>query len=785
MIGTQNFNVRFLLVYGSATGQAQAIAEEIAEKSLSFGLKADLHSLEETGTGFNLESETCVVIITSTTGDGNPPANAEKFVRRIKKKTLSHDYLQSLNYAILGLGDTNYSNFCRCAKDIDARLEELGAKRFYSTGHADDGVGLEVVAEPWLEGLYPALQKFLGINQTMEASLTEVVHSLTLSENEESKLSPNINVNLKTTSKVDSGTSSSFDNVSSDSDRVLPQNICSSLSITDSAVKEDGDDHHCVSEINISSEPFDVPSLQINGENKQFFNGVGHWPKNSLLNNTKQQNCEWKDTPCVPVSCTKHSEDLPPLLTKPQTSLSEKDLTIPLLPPPYLGLTFCNDSIETSSLNYQNGCKLPCAASEVFNVTLSSAKVLTTQDSVKKTLLLQLNTESSSFEFSPGDSISVLCANNTSEVCLLLERLNALNCADQTVTLAVLPDTQKRRAAVPAHIHITSTLRHIFTTCLNIRETPSKALVRSLIEYTTNPCQIRRMQELCSKEGAAEYTDHIRGNQLSILDFLYAFPSCQPPVERLIEHLPRLQPRPYSICSCPQSLDIVFNVVEIPADVNKGHYYHRRGICTGWLDDITSELQCGNIADQIKARLLSLPIFLRTNQHFRPPENLSHPIIMIGPGTGVAPFIGFLAQRSAQRKLLSSGSAYGTTMLFFGCRNKDKDFIFRDELEQFEREGTLTKLCVTFSRDPPLTTSEPTVRYVQDKMRLMSTELCHLLVDQEALVYVCGDARNMAKDVNEAFMDILLREKDMSKDDAHLFMMKKRIHKTYFEDVWV
>ncbi|KAI2536956.1 5-methyltetrahydrofolate-homocysteine methyltransferase reductase, partial [Homo sapiens] len=150
---------RFLLLYATQQGQAKAIAEEICEQAVVHGFSADLHCISESDK-YDLKTETApLVVVVSTTGTGDPPDTARKFVKEIQNQTLPVDFFAHLRYGLLGLGDSEYTYFCNGGKIIDKRLQELGARHFYDTGHADDCVGLELVVEPWIAGLWPALRK--------------------------------------------------------------------------------------------------------------------------------------------------------------------------------------------------------------------------------------------------------------------------------------------------------------------------------------------------------------------------------------------------------------------------------------------------------------------------------------------------------------------------------------------------------------------------------------------------------------------------------------------------
>ena len=238
--------------------------------------------------------------------------------------------------------------------------------------------------------------------------------------------------------------------------------------------------------------------------------------------------------------------------------------------------------------------------------------------------------------------------------------------------------------------------------------------------------------------------------KLGLLDFLQTFSSCCPPLSLLIEHLPRLLPRYYSFSSSPTRQDkwmsFVYTVVERP----------RPGLATSWMRTL-------NPGD-------SLRIYPRTSSGFHPPENQTQPYIMVCAGSGLGPFLGFLEQRETLKPPNSK------VWLFFGCRNKEKDFLHGEKLLRYEKDGILSNLTVAFSRD----SNEHGVRYVQDALEKNGSEVGKLLLEENAVVYVCGDAKDMGKSVYNAFSRIL----DASGSDGAKYLLQMTSEKRYKQDLW-
>jgi len=345
-----------------------------------------------------------------------------------------------------------------------------------------------------------------------------------------------------------------------------------------------------------------------------------------------------------------------------------------------------------------------------------------------------------------------VCPNTEQELVQLCSRLGLGEVWSKECHLAIARDTKKAKAKLPAWLPTTSSLETMFKHHLDIRAVPKKPLLRCLVEYTKEEEDISRLSLLCSKEGGQEYMSRVRDSQMTLLELLDLFPSCVPPVTVLLEQLPRLIPRPYSLSSSPlatpDTISWVFTLVTNP----------RPGLATTWLTKL-----------QTNDEVLIQP---RTGHHFRPPQDPSQNYMMVGAGSGLGPFVGFLEERRARKK--NGEQISGDCWLVFGCRSRDQDFLYKELLEDLVEEGVLSKLSVCFSRE------EGGPKYVQDVLKENKEHVVTWLLDREAFIYVCGDAKGMAKGVKEVVEQLVEEEKG----DGVEYVKNMIETKKYKEDIW-
>lgn len=290
-------------------------------------------------------------------------------------------------------------------------------------------------------------------------------------------------------------------------------------------------------------------------------------------------------------------------------------------------------------------------------------------------------------------------------------------------------------------------LQHNFEICR-----PSNEALQFIAQRSGN----KELTALLHADKKADLQNWLYGRQL--VDIIHEFPiRCS--VDEFMPLLKRIQPRLYSIASSAkehaQQVHLTVSAVRFERFFNGKKI--RKGVSSTFLAD--------------RADGVDIPIFIQANKNFRVPIDGNRPIMMVGPGTGVAPFRGFLQERRAR------GDA-GKNWLFFGEQHAATDFYYQDELEEFQRQGVLTELSLAFSRD------QQQKIYVQDRMRENGEKIWNWIDAEGGYFYVCGDASRMAKDVDNALRDIIQQYGKFDEAETANYMRKLNMDKRYVRDVY-
>ncbi|KAK7156953.1 hypothetical protein R3I94_006873 [Phoxinus phoxinus] len=374
---------------------------------------------------------------------------------------------------------------------------------------------------------------------------------------------------------------------------------------------------------------------------------------------------------------------------------------------------------------------------------------------------LELDITGSKIRYESGDHVAVYPINDTAIVNRIGDILGVD--LDTVISLNNLDEESNKKHPFPCPTTYRSALTHY----LDITNTPRTNVLYELAQYATDPKDQENMRKMASSspEGKALYQSWVLDSSRNILAILEDLPSLRPPIDHLCELLPRLQARYYSISSSskvhPNSIHICAVVVEYETKTGRVN----KGVATNWLK---------NKMPTDNGHKATVPMYIRKSQ-FRLPFKATNPVIMIGPGTGIAPFIGFIQERGW---LKEQGKEVGETELYFGCRHKNEDFLYQEELEEFEKTGVLTALNVAFSRD------QAQKVYVQHLLKNNKETLWKLIHTDTAHIYICGDARNMARDVQNAFYEIAEELGAMSRAQAVDYIKKLMTKGRYSQDVW-
>merc|ERR1712227_683373 len=402
---------------------------------------------------------------------------------------------------------------------------------------------------------------------------------------------------------------------------------------------------------------------------------------------------------------------------------------------------------------------------------------------------IELDIKDSRIRYEAGDHVAVYPTNDPIAVDYIGKRLNID--LDEPFALENVDEDSSKKYPFPCPTTYRTALMHY----VDIHGQPRANLLAELIQYATGDSKTH-LEKLCgvngndAKEAKKMYQKWVLDESRTIYQILEDLPELKNiPIDHLVELLPRLQPRYYSIASSPKGKRMVDGVevenkdsVAICAILVKyetGSGRTNPGVATGYMKNkIPSQTE--------DVPSPKVPCFIRRSQ-FKLPFKQSTPIIMIGPGTGIAPFRGFLQERHFKRTEAkeinkkngkeNAPCGIGDCILFTGCRNRAVDYVYDDELEEFKNNGTLSQLFVAFSRD-----QEEKI-YVQHLLA-KEGELVWKVIQDGGHIYVCGDAKNMARDVQDVILNIISEYKKVPKSSAQDYLKSMRNKGKYQEDVW-
>ncbi|XP_019365899.1 PREDICTED: NADPH-dependent diflavin oxidoreductase 1 isoform X1 [Gavialis gangeticus] len=423
-----------------------------------------------------------------------------------------------------------------------------------------------------------------------------------------------------------------------------------------------------------------------------------------------------------------------------------------LLPPRY-GLHFLDENADDGDQPQQEAGRDTPSELRPFAALMVCNQRVTAESHFQDVRLIEFDITGSGMEYSAGDVVMIQPRNSPEDV----QQFCQLLCLDPDRRFVLKPSEPDM--ALPAHLPQPCTIWHLVTHHLDISCVPRRSFFELLSYLSPDELEQEKLQEFSSAQGQEELYSYCNRPRRTTLEVLWDFPhtTCAIPPAYLLDLIPRIRPRAFSIASSllahPNRIQILMAVVQYKTRLSKP----RRGLCSTWLASLRP--QHGDVW---------VPLWVKKGG-MKFPAKPDTPVIMIGPGTGVAPFRAAIQERVAQGR---KGNC-----LFFGCRQKSKDFYCQAEWEELVKKGFLT-LFTAFSRD-----QEEKV-YVQHRIRENKGLVWDLLSRDNAHIYLAGNAKEMPAGVTEALKTVFQLEGGLSTSEAEEYLAALERSRRFQSETW-
>ena len=419
-----------------------------------------------------------------------------------------------------------------------------------------------------------------------------------------------------------------------------------------------------------------------------------------------------------------------------------------------------------------------------LNVSVTTNRRITPADHWQDVRHLHFSSPSK-VDYVPGDILEIPPKNCPEDVLQVLEMMGWSEVADTKVGFTrnldcSMPPVTSAPALHPYESTVSMTLRRILTECIDLNAIPKRSFFRLIAHFTKDELQKNRLAEFANPEYTDELFDYTTRPRRSILEVLQEFHAVKVPWEWLFDVFPPLRPRQFSIASGGElktddqglaRFELLVAIVKYRTVIRKV----RRGVCTRYLEGLEPGA--------------SLEVSLVRGSLGIPESHAQAPLVMVGPGTGIAPLRALVWEKrmwqcaSWEEPPLESDSTNdespqaGSNALFFGCRSKGSDFFFREEWDQLQGEIPL-EVHVAFSRD------QPQKRYVQDVLRENRSLVLDMLYHRSGYVLVCGSSGKMPQAVRSALADIFEEGLACNRNEAEAYLKLMEKSGRYKQETW-